>query len=138
MIICPKHFSFKAHFLKLRQLSSLPDPVKLSFTKFKPFKSEKKQLNPVLIYHGLFGSKQNWRSLSANISNATGRVVYAIDLRNHGTSDFSQEFNYKAMVSDLLKLMEDELLNQIVLIGHSLGGRVAYQFAFTFVSFIAI
>jgi pimeloyl-ACP methyl ester carboxylesterase len=49
--------------------------VKLSFDKFSIKPSNEP---PVLICHGLFGSKQNWSSLAKAMSNRLSRDVYTI------------------------------------------------------------
>lgn len=49
--------------------------VPLSFNKFSIKPSNEP---PVLICHGLFGSKQNWTSLAKAMSNRLSRTVYTI------------------------------------------------------------
>jgi esterase len=55
--------------------------------------------------------------------------VFAIDLRNHGRSPHSDIFDYDVMAADLLEFMEQQALRRIMLLGHSMGGKVAMQFA---------
>ncbi len=83
---------------------------------------------PLLILHGLFGMSDNWATLSKSyIEN--GFSVYAIDQRNHGRSDHSFVFNYEVMADDLFELMSNEKLSKANIIGHSMGGKTAMQFA---------
>jgi pimeloyl-ACP methyl ester carboxylesterase len=85
---------------------------------------------PLFILHGLFGSSDNWQTLAKKF--AENFTVYLVDLRNHGRSPHSVEFNYEVMSEDIKELVRDEGLNKIMILGHSLGGKVAMQFAVTY------
>ena len=54
-----------------------------------------------------------------------------VDLRNHGRSPHSTEFDYEVMCEDLLEYMQDNDILKPIILGHSLGGKVAMKFAFT-------
>lgn len=82
---------------------------------------------PFIIMHGLFGLSDNWVSI-ARVLSENYRVIIP-DLRNHGQSPHSPVFNYDAMTADILELMDDLNLDQAVILGHSMGGKVAMQFA---------
>lgn len=82
---------------------------------------------PFIILHGLFGLSDNWVSI-AKILSQNYRVIIP-DLRNHGQSPHSPVFNYDAMTADILELMDELSLDQAVILGHSMGGKVAMQFA---------
>lgn len=82
---------------------------------------------PMVILHGLFGSLDNWMTLGRRFSEDFH--VYLIDQRNHGHSDHDDVMSYEAMAEDLLQFMDDHGLNDVVLIGHSMGGKTAMQFA---------
>ncbi|HEX8515353.1 MAG TPA: alpha/beta fold hydrolase [Bacteroidia bacterium] len=79
---------------------------------------------PLLILHGLFGQSDNWNSL-AKLFGENGFEVYAIDQRNHGLSPHSDEWSFQAMSDDLHELITDYYLNNVVVMGHSLGGKTA-------------
>jgi pimeloyl-ACP methyl ester carboxylesterase len=81
----------------------------------------------LIIIHGLLGSGDNWHLLAQRFAEA-GFHVYTLDLRNHGRSPHSREFNLHLMVEDLLEFMDDQLLTTASVMGHSLGGKVAMQF----------
>ena len=83
--------------------------------------------NPLLIIHGLFGSADNWGTLAKKF--ATNNTVYLIDLRNHGRSPHSTEMNYDIMADDLNELISDENILNPILLGHSMGGKAALQYA---------
>lgn len=82
---------------------------------------------PLLILHGVFGMLDNWHSLAKKFSEKY--TVYAIDLRNHGHSPHSDEMGYEVMANDIFELVEKEKLEKVVLLGHSMGGKVAMKFA---------
>lgn len=85
------------------------------------------QGDPVIILHGLFGTSDNWQTLAKKL--AENYSVYIIDLRNHGRSPHDDEFNYKIMSEDLKDFMESHWIYSARIIGHSMGGKVAMQFA---------
>jgi esterase len=82
---------------------------------------------PLIILHGLFGMLDNWQTHAKKLSEKY--CVYNVDLRNHGHSPHSKEFTYQAMANDILELIENENLSDIVLLGHSMGGKTAMKFA---------
>ena len=83
--------------------------------------------DPLVILHGLFGSSDNWQS-QAKIF-AEFYTVYLVDLRNHGHSFWSKEHSYALMAKDLRVLTEELNLKNIILLGHSMGAKVAMTFA---------
>jgi esterase len=83
--------------------------------------------SPLLILHGLYGSLENWRSMTRRLSDSFH--VFAIDLRNHGRSPHSPEMTYPSMAEDVLEFMAGQQLESANVLGHSMGGKVAMQFA---------
>lgn len=83
---------------------------------------------PFVILHGFLGMGDNWKSIGRKISNE-GYQVHLIDQRNHGKSPHSNVFNYSAMARDILEYCHDNNLKEIVLMGHSMGGKTAMFFA---------
>jgi pimeloyl-ACP methyl ester carboxylesterase len=86
---------------------------------------------PLLILHGLFGQSDNWNTLAKNFSDKNFEV-FTIDLRNHGLSPHSEEWSYELMANDIMEFIKDNNLQQPVIIGHSMGGKVAMTFALNF------
>lgn len=84
--------------------------------------------NPLVILHGFLGMSDNWKTLGNQFSTA-GFQVHLIDQRNHGRSFWSDKFNYEVLTSDLKKYCDYYNLNNIVLLGHSMGGKTAMLFA---------
>ncbi|WP_420576561.1 alpha/beta fold hydrolase [Ekhidna sp.] len=82
---------------------------------------------PLIIMHGVFGSSDNWQTLGKVF--AEKFKVYLVDLRNHGNSPHSDEFDYDVMVKDVVELMDDEGLTKAHILGHSMGGKVAMHLA---------
>ncbi len=84
---------------------------------------------PMVILHGLFGSSDNWQTHAKKL--AEYYRVILVDQRNHGHSDWSDDFSYELMSEDLLELFQDLDLKKAILIGHSMGGKTAIRFAQT-------
>ncbi len=82
---------------------------------------------PLVILHGLFGFSDNWQTHAKRLSEYF-RIIL-VDLRNHGHSEWSDEFSYELMVEDLKGLFDEMELNKVILLGHSMGGKVAMLFA---------
>ncbi len=66
----------------------------------------------------------NWKTLGTQFAES-GFEVHMLDLRNHGRSIQSDEFNYQLMVNDVVEYCQEKKLTSIYLLGHSMGGKVA-------------
>ena len=86
---------------------------------------------PLLIIHGFLGMLDNWKSIANQFAN-DGFQVHSLDLRNHGKSFHSDVFNYDVMVKEEKNYIDFHQLNDCVLLGHSMGGKVAMLFATTY------
>lgn len=84
--------------------------------------------SPLLILHGFLGMSDNWKTLGTRYAEM-GYEVHLLDMRNHGRSFHSMEFNYEVMVQDIVDYCEHYKLTSIDLIGHSMGGKVAMKLA---------
>jgi len=93
----------------------------------KLFHREVGQGQPIVILHGIFGSSDNWLT-QARLLSSHYRVM-SLDLRNHGQSPHSEEFDYEVMVEDLEEFLEAHQLKDPIIIGHSMGGKVVMNFA---------
>ena len=80
-----------------------------------------------MILHGLFGFSDNWQTHAKKFSEYF-RVIL-VDLRNHGHSPWSEAFSYELMASDIHDLQEHLHLEKFILLGHSMGGKVAMHYA---------
>lgn len=78
---------------------------------------------PVFIFHGLFGSLDNWMSFARSLSAYSFQCIL-VDLRNHGHSFHDDAFNYEVMCDDVLELMQYLKIENANMFGHSMGGKV--------------
>lgn len=83
---------------------------------------------PFLILHGFLGMSDNWKTFGNQMA-LEGYEVHMLDMRNHGRSFHSDAFTYADMVSDVKQYADANQLQEFVLLGHSMGGKVAMQFA---------
>jgi pimeloyl-ACP methyl ester carboxylesterase len=83
---------------------------------------------PIIILHGFLGMSDNWKSIAAQFA-SEGFQIHSLDLRNHGKSFHSNEFDYEIMVEDVKGYVDSHNLQDITLLGHSMGGKVAMLLA---------
>lgn len=81
-----------------------------------------------VILHGFLGMSDNWKTHGKKLSDS-GFEVHLIDQRNHGSSFWDDTFNYDVLVEDLKHYCETYSLENIILLGHSMGGKTAMLFA---------
>jgi esterase len=81
----------------------------------------------LIILHGLFGSLDNWHTVSQELGEHLH--VIAVDQRNHGRSPHSLDMDYRTMAEDVRALLAAQHLPWAHLLGHSMGGKTAMQFA---------
>ncbi|RMB57161.1 alpha/beta fold hydrolase [Dokdonia sinensis] len=86
---------------------------------------------PFVILHGFLGMGDNWKTLGGQFADK-GYEVHLVDQRNHGRSFHSEHFNYELLVEDLKAYCDKKDLKEIVLLGHSMGGKTAMLFATTY------
>jgi len=91
---------------------------------------------PFVILHGFLGMGDNWKSLGKRFAEQ-GYQVHLLDQRNHGRSFHSESFNYGVLSDDLKKYCDVHQLEEIVLLGHSMGGKTAMRFAVTYPEMIS-
>ena len=96
----------------------------------KLFHREFGQGQPMVILHGIFGSSDNWLTQAKLF--ASHYHVYTVDQRNHGQSPHSDEFSYPLMAEDLHEFIDAHQMNNPIVIGHSMGGKVAMNFALAY------
>lgn len=82
---------------------------------------------PLVLMHGFLGSSRNWQTAGAEL--AAHFHVLAVDLRNHGRSPHAPEMTYAAMLDDMVEWMDAQGLARTVLLGHSMGGKLAMRLA---------
>ncbi len=82
---------------------------------------------PLVVLHGLLGSGDNWLGLTKIWAQQS--TVLVPDLRNHGRSPHADETSIAAMAGDIAELLGDHACAPAVILGHSLGGKVAMRMA---------
>ncbi|KAF5379698.1 hypothetical protein D9615_005736 [Tricholomella constricta] len=111
-----------------RNFSAKSTPVDLSSEPYIPPNGNTTD-GAVVILHGLFGSKRNFASLCKAFVRDLNRPVYALDLRNHGSSPHTTPMNYESMAADVSHFITKNNLKEVSLLGHSMGGKVAMTLA---------
>jgi pimeloyl-ACP methyl ester carboxylesterase len=81
----------------------------------------------LVMLHGLFGSSDNWLGVAPKL--AQHFHVFLVDLRNHGLSPHSDDMSLDLMADDLTEFLDARYVEHAHILGHSLGGKVAMQFA---------
>jgi len=77
--------------------------------------------------HGLLGSSRNWQTAGTDL--AEHFHVRALDLRNHGRSPQADAMSYEEMMGDVLAWLDAQGLPRVMIVGHSMGGKVAMLLA---------
>ena len=106
----------------------------LSYSAHHPAAPTAPQKSPLVILHGLFGSKSKYTSLSRSLTERLDRSVYCVDLVNHGESPHSVStgagaatdggeaggMGYISMARDVEHFLQERGLEDVVLVGHSM------------------
>ncbi|KAF1839015.1 alpha/beta-hydrolase [Decorospora gaudefroyi] len=85
--------------------------------------------DPIVMIHGLFGSKRNNQSVGNAFARILKRPVYALDTRNHGDSPHDKDHNYIALAKDVEAFLAKHSLHNATLIGHSMGAKTVMAMA---------
>jgi pimeloyl-ACP methyl ester carboxylesterase len=86
---------------------------------------------PMLLIHGIGDSSQTWRTVLPEL--ARRHLVIAPDLLGHGASDKPRaDYSGAAYANGIRDLLGVLGIDRVTLVGHSLGGGVAMQFAYQF------
>ncbi|ATG35253.1 putative esterase [Phaeobacter piscinae] len=80
----------------------------------------------LMIAHGLYGSARNWGAIAKRLCDE--REVIAIDMRNHGSSPWTETHSYHNMADDLAEVIAAHG-GPVDMIGHSMGGKAAMTLA---------
>ncbi|MFB4281670.1 MULTISPECIES: alpha/beta fold hydrolase [unclassified Nonomuraea] len=82
---------------------------------------------PLLLLHGRTANHNDWNGVTQHF--AARHHVFALDLRGHGASGWPGEYPVPAMAEDVVALLDHLGIERATLVGHSLGGVVAYHAA---------
>ncbi|KAI5962280.1 uncharacterized protein KGF55_003356 [Candida pseudojiufengensis] len=103
------------------------ETVDLAFEEFKGLNPEK---SPVIILHGLFGSKANNRTVAKQLSEKLKRNIYCLDLRNFGSSPHINRLDYPSLSADVEKwILNQKFSEKPILVGHSMGAKTVMALA---------
>ncbi|MDC9604521.1 esterase [Xenorhabdus griffiniae] len=78
---------------------------------------------PIVLIHGLFGDLNNLGVLGRELQQHY--PVIQIDVRNHGISPRMENMDYRDMAQDVLALLDELTVSKAIIIGHSMGGKIA-------------
>ncbi|MET0842627.1 MAG: alpha/beta fold hydrolase [Mycetocola sp.] len=78
----------------------------------------------LVLLHGLGEGAASWADVAPRL--ASRFHVVNIDLRGHGASDWPGDYSFPLMRDDVIRVLEALNLKDVVLVGHSMGGTVAY------------
>ena len=84
---------------------------------------------PLVLIHGRTADHNDWNGITQRF--AARYHVIALDLRGHGASDYPGEYALPDMARDVVALLDELGFGRARLVGHSLGGAVAYLVALT-------
>ena len=86
--------------------------------------------NPqILLLHGGNQSSHSWDLVSLHLADRFH--VFALDQRGHGDSEWNRELDYSmdSMAADAIAFIKDQGLQNPIVFGHSMGGRVTLTMA---------
>ena len=81
----------------------------------------------LVLIHGLFGSLENLNMVAKSLSN--NFCVTSVDVRNHGNSFHASSMEYPELAQDIINLLDHLNIYTCLLLGHSMGGKIAIQVA---------
>lgn len=81
----------------------------------------------MVLIHGLFGNLDNLGLLARDFK--VDHQVISIDLRNHGASFHHHDHDYSLMAQDVANIIASLGIDDVILVGHSMGGKVAMRLA---------
>jgi pimeloyl-ACP methyl ester carboxylesterase len=86
---------------------------------------------PILLVHGITSSSRTWKAVMPRL--AGKHTVIAPDLLGHGRSSKPQgDYSLGAYASGMRDLLVALDVHKVTVVGHSLGGGIAMQFAYQF------
>jgi len=81
----------------------------------------------IVLIHGLFGSLENLNMVAKPL--AQSYCVTSVDVRNHGDSFHAGNMAYDELAQDIIKVLDHLNIENCILLGHSMGGKIAIQVA---------
>ncbi|ACJ29348.1 Hydrolase, alpha/beta fold family [Shewanella piezotolerans WP3] len=84
----------------------------------------------VILIHGLFGDLDNLKALGKSLEDSF--TVVRVDVANHGSSKKVSSMTYLSLAEDIKRLIETLKVNSAILVGHSMGGKIAMATALSY------
>jgi esterase len=84
----------------------------------------------IILIHGLFGRLENLNMVAKALSESYR--VTSVDVRNHGDSFHSELMDYPSMAKDIVVIMQHLAIESAIVLGHSMGGKIAMELALTY------
>lgn len=81
----------------------------------------------LVVLHGLLGSSRNWTAVAKLLQERFD--VHLLDVRNHGRSPHAESMRWAELSGDVQAYLDRAELDSVVLLGHSLGGKIAMRVA---------
>jgi pimeloyl-ACP methyl ester carboxylesterase len=81
----------------------------------------------MVLLHALGERGSRWASVATRL--AQRFFVISLDLRGHGTSGWPGQYSFQLMCDDVRGALDELDLARVMLVGHSMGGVVAYLLA---------
>ncbi len=87
---------------------------------------------PVVFLHGFLGSQQDWQPVLSLLQNEIAIRPLTLDLAGHGHSQAISCHSFQQAREQLHHILQQHLAEQpFYLVGYSLGGRLALDYALT-------
>ncbi|KAF5281677.1 hypothetical protein FQR65_LT14607 [Abscondita terminalis] len=115
------------------------EPINMAFASYESTSTYgDAQPSPLIIMHGMLGSKANWNSLCKAFQKQTDpqRKIIAVDARNHGDSPHCIHHTYPHIAEDVKEFLTKLKIKKACLLGHSMGGRAMMYFALKYPNFV--
>lgn len=110
------------------------ETVPLAYDKISPTSATSIVRSPLIMVHGLFGSKSNTRTVAKQLANELRRDVFSIDLRNFGSSPHHPRLDYPALAADVERFIANVITPEYeshkpICVGHSMGAKTVMALA---------
>jgi len=99
----------------------------MAAVKLNSLRFENPKAPELVILHGLLGASRNWQTIGKALKDRFD--IHILDLRNHGSSAHAETMRWSELTADLSAYLKAHELQNITLLGHSLGGKIAMKFA---------